>query len=133
MKITLGVSAYFHDSAAAIIADGQIIGAAQEERFTRRKGEANFPTNAILNLLKLNKLSLGDITNIGYYELPELKLDRITTSLASNFPGSVPNIFRFLLNYNKNDFFPKSDFEKLFQRDVPVSYFPHHISHAASA
>lgn len=133
MKITLGISAYFHDSAAALIADNQIIGAAQEERFTRRKGDANFPTHAILNLLKSNNLSLDDITNVGYYEIPELKLDRITSTLAANFPGSVPNMFRFLSSFNKDKFFPQSDLRQLLQREVPISFFPHHTSHAASA
>ncbi len=133
IKITLGISAYFHDSAAALIADGQVIGAAQEERFTRRKGDANFPTHAILNLLKSNSLSLDDITNVGYYEIPELKLDRITSTLAANFPGSVPNMFRFLLSYDKDKFFPQSDLRQLLQKEIPISYFPHHTSHAASA
>ena len=66
----LGISAYYHDSAAALIKDGVIISAVQEERFTRKKHDSSFPSNAIKYCLEANKITLEDITKIVYYEKP---------------------------------------------------------------
>ena len=73
MTSILGISAFYHDSAAAIIVDGEIIAAAQEERFTRKKHDANFPKNAINYVLKEASLKLIDVDYIVFYEKPFLK------------------------------------------------------------
>ena len=73
----LGISAFYHDSAAALIQDGEIIAAAQEERFTRVKHDANYPSNAINFVLKQSKKKLNEIDHIVFFEKPFLKFERI--------------------------------------------------------
>ena len=73
----LGISAYYRDSAAALIKDGVIIFAVQEERFTRKKHDSSFPTNAIKYCLEANKITLEDITKIVYYEKPLVTFERL--------------------------------------------------------
>jgi len=77
MSYILGISAYYHDAAAALIKDGEIIAAAQEERFTRIKNDASFPANAIRYCLQQAGILLCDISTIIYYEKPYLKFERI--------------------------------------------------------
>ena len=72
----LGISAYYHDSAAALLIDGKIISACQEERFTRKKHDSNFPEKAIRNILEINNLTLDDIDHVVFYEKPFLKFER---------------------------------------------------------
>ena len=73
----LGISAFYHDSAAAIVIDGEIIAAAQEERFTRKKHDSSYPFNAIEFVLKFSRLKLEDLDHIVFYEKPFLKLERL--------------------------------------------------------
>ena len=76
MKSILGISAFYHDSAAAIIVDGKIIAAAQEERFTRKKHDPSYPFNAIEFVLKFANLNLSDVDQIVFFEKPFLKFER---------------------------------------------------------
>jgi len=85
MKI-LGLSAYYHDSAAALIDDGRIVAAAQEERFTRKKHDAGFPTNAIAYCLGEAAARLGDIDRIVFYDKPLLKFERLLETYLANVP-----------------------------------------------
>ena len=73
----LGLSCYYHDSAAALLKDGEIISAAQEERFSRKKHDSSFPKNAVSYCLKSQKISLSDIKEIVYYEKPLLTFERL--------------------------------------------------------
>jgi len=73
----LGVSAFYHDSAACLIKDGEIIAAAQEERFTRKKHDARFPVHAVRYCLDAGKIKLSDVTYIVFYDKPLLKFERL--------------------------------------------------------
>ena len=77
MTSILGISAFYHDSAAAMVIDGKIIAAAQEERFTRKKHDSTYPFNAIEFVLKKAKIKLSDIDYIAFYEKPFLKFERL--------------------------------------------------------
>ena len=89
-KYILGVSCFYHDSAAALIKDGEIIKAVQEERFTRKKNDSQFPKNSILYCLRSQKIDLRDIELIIYYEKPLLTFER----LLETYIGSAPRGFR---------------------------------------
>ena len=82
----LGISAYYHDSAAALLIDGKIISACQEERFTRKKHDSNFPEKAIRNILEINNLTLDDIDYVVFYEKPFLKFERLLQTYLSTAP-----------------------------------------------
>ena len=93
MKPILGISAFFHDSAAALVIDGKVIAAAQEERFTRIKHDKNYPINAIKYVLKESNLSLEDIDEIVFFEKPFLKFER----LLEMYLAFAPKGFRSFL------------------------------------
>jgi carbamoyltransferase len=136
----LGISAFYHDSAAAIIVDGEIIGAAQEERFTRKKHDANYPKNAINYVLKEAGLKLNDIDNVVFYEKPFLKFER----LLETYVGFSPSGFRSFsmsmpLWLSEKLFQKKMLFDALKEQDnnfndiKKINFSEHHLSHAASA
>ena len=130
----LGISAYYHDSAAALLVDGRIVAAASEERFTRQKGDSSFPTHAVAYCLREGGIATGDLTAVGFYEKPLLKFDRI----VETFIGAAPRGFAQFAMAG-----PLWIKEKLWQdRDLRASlggyqgellYAEHHESHAASA
>jgi carbamoyltransferase len=86
----LGISCWFHDSAACLIKNGIPIAAAEEERFTRIKHDNNFPENAIKFCLKYAKISPNDLDFVVFYEKPMLKLERILQMVVENYPHSFP-------------------------------------------
>lgn len=86
MSIILGVSCFYHDSAAALLKDGQIIAAAQEERFTRIKHDASFPENAIASVLTEAGITLADVDHIAFYDKPFLKFERLLETYVANAP-----------------------------------------------
>ena len=86
MRRYLGISAYYHDSAAALVADGAIVAAAQEERFTRRKHDAAFPADAIRYCLDATELTLADVDGVVFYDKPWLKFERLLESYLANAP-----------------------------------------------
>src|ERR1041384_16596 len=88
MKI-LGISAFYHDSAAAIVRDGEIVAAAQEERFTRKKHDPNFPVNAVRFCLKEAGISLADVRYVAFYDKPLLKFDRLLETYLSFAPKGL--------------------------------------------
>lgn len=130
----LGLSAYYHDAAAALLEDGRIVAAAQEERFTRRKHDPGFPSNAVNYCLREAGISLADVDHVAFYEKPLIKFDR----LLSTYFGSVPRGYRSYLAA-----MPVWLGEKLWQADELRAQLPeyegeilfgyHHESHAASA
>lgn len=139
--IILGISAYYHDSAAAIVVDGKIVGAAQEERFTRKKHDPSFPLNAIRYCLKAADISPDQIDMVAFYDKPFLKFERLLETYLDYAPAGF-NSFRAAL--------PTWLKEKLFQKDLLVKelrkhfgekinwrerlrFTEHHQSHAASA
>ena len=84
----LGLSCFYHDSAACLLRDGQIVAAASEERFTRKKHDADFPANAIRYCLEEGGVKASDLDYVGFYDKPLLKFERILTTYLSTFPRS---------------------------------------------
>jgi carbamoyltransferase len=127
----LGISSYYHDSAVALVDESQILFAAQEERYSRIKGDSRFPILAIKNMERYLELSSRDFDIISYYEDPRLKLNRILTTFVKEFPGNHSQILNFVKSFDKERFFPKKRLELEFPESKVVQY-GHHQSHAAS-
>jgi carbamoyltransferase len=89
----LGISAFYHDSAACLLSDGTIVAAAQEERFTRKKGDATFPKHAVEYCLRSAGITVKDLTYVGFYDKPLLKFERI----LETYLGVAPKGFRSFL------------------------------------
>ena len=140
MTYILGISAFYHDSAAALVKDGKIISAAQEERFSRIKHDPSYPFNAIEFVLKNSKLKLSEIDHVVFFEKPFLKFERLLeTYLAfapkgfKSFCMSMPIWLREKLFQKKFLFDKLQDHDENF-KDINKIYFSeHHYSHAASA
>ena len=90
MTAILGISAFYHDSAAALVVDGEIVAAAQEERFTRKKHDAGFPTHAIEYCLREGGIDAGELDYVGFYDKPWLKFER----LLETYVACAPQGFR---------------------------------------
>tara|TARA_R110002050_G_scaffold57423_3_gene128977 strand:+ start:115763 stop:117601 length:1839 start_codon:yes stop_codon:yes gene_type:complete len=136
----LGISAYYHDAAAALIKDGEIIAAAQEERFTRVKQDARFPENAIKYCLEAASITMDDIEQVIFYEDPSLKFRRILKTYRQFFPKSIPFIIKSLPSWLSKKLYWKRNLKQSFsmycEAAVPknkISNTTHHRSHAASA
>jgi carbamoyltransferase len=136
----LGISAFYHDSAAALVSDGEILSAAQEERFTRIKHDESFPTNAIQFCLESNNLTLEDINYIVFYDKPFLKLERILETFYNNAPKGWKQFVYSMPLWLKEKMFLKSTIKKAlkeigtFDKNITKLLFSaHHLSHAASA
>lgn len=135
MGYILGISAYYHDSAAAIVKDGEIIAAAQEERFTRIKQDSEFPINAVDFCLKEAGIKTGDLSAVIYYEKPFIKFERILETNLAYAPFSMPSFIKSMPVWlNKKLFIPK-EIDKQFNNELkcPIYFCNHHESHAASA
>ncbi len=140
MTSILGISAFYHDSAAAIIVDGEIIAAAQEERFTRKKHDANFPKNAINYVLKEASLKLIEVDYIVFYEKPFLKFERLletyigfSPSGFKSFSTSMPLWLNEKLFQKKMLFDSLKELDSNFKDIKKINFSEHHLSHAASA
>ena len=140
MTAILGISAFYHDSAAALIIDGKIISAAQEERFSRKKNDAGYPVNAINFVLKNSNLNLNEIDKIVFYEKPFLKFERLLeTYLAfapkgfTSFCASMPIWLREKLFQKKFLYDQLRKHDKNFKNFNKIFFSEHHFSHAASA
>jgi carbamoyltransferase len=129
----LGISAFYHDSAACLVRDGEIIAAAQEERFTRKKHDAGFPQNAVDYCLREGGITVADLDLVGFYEKPFLKFERLVQTYISYAPSGMRSFLKAM---------PRMLKEKLFMRDLlkeklgyagEVIFTSHHESHAASA
>jgi carbamoyltransferase len=136
----LGISAFYHDSAAAIIVDGEIIGAAQEERFTRKKHDASYPKNAINYVLKEAGLKLNDIDHVVFYEKPFLKFERLLETYVGFSPSGFKSFSMSMPLWLSEKLFQKKMlFEALKEQDnnfndiKKINFSEHHLSHAASA
>ena len=137
----LGISAFYHDSAACLIQDGDIIAAAQEERFTRIKHDSAFPNNAIKYCLKEAKISPDQIENIVFYEKPFLKFERLLETYLAFAPKGFVSFAKAIPVWVKDKLFQKSvmtkELKSLLGKEVNWSerllFSEHHLSHAASA
>jgi len=140
MKI-LGLSAYYHDAAACLVVDGQIVAAAQEERFTRKKHDAGFPVHSIRYCLAEGRLSPGDIDHVAFYDKPFLKFDRLLETYLAFAPKGFRSFATSLPVWLKDKLFQKTviarELKDLWGKDSNweerLLFSEHHLSHAASA
>ncbi len=140
MTTILGISAFYHDSAAALIKDGDIVAAAQEERFSRKKHDSRYPFNAVKYILEENDLKLSEIDHIVFFEKPFLKFERLLeTYLAfapkgfKSFSLSMPIWLREKLFQKKFLFDQLKQHDENFNDIEKIKFSEHHYSHAASA
>ena len=140
MTSILGISAFYHDSAAAILIDGEIIAAAQEERFTRKKHDSSYPFNAIKFVLKYSRLKLSEIDYIVFYEKPFLKFERLLETYVALAPKGFIQFAKAMPSWLREKLFQKKiiidslkKIEKNFNDEKKIYFSEHHLSHAASA
>lgn len=131
--MVLGVSAYYHDSAASLVIDGTVVAATHEERFTRRKHDASFPEHAIRSVLECADLEPVDLTAVVYYESPFAKFERI---LSTQVTGRLRGGLHFARSVSTT--FPskmrvETELKRVLGKSVPLHYSDHHLSHTASA
>ena len=137
----LGISAYYHDSAACLIKDGLILSAAQEERFTRIKNDASFPANSIKFCLSKEKINLDQVDYVTFYDKPFLKFDRIFETYLSFAPSGLKNFVTSFPVWIKDKLFQKNtisnELKKLTRSKINwnerLLFSEHHLSHAASS
>jgi carbamoyltransferase len=137
----LGISAYYHDSAAALVVDGRIVAAAQEERFSRKKHDARFPAGAIRYCLEEAGLEMADVTHIVFYDKPLLKFERLLETYLAFAPRGFKSFVRAIPVWLKEKLFLKQTLKKELaalgnideNRLPPLMFTQHHQSHAASA
>ena len=140
MTSILGISAFYHDSAAAIIVDGNIVAAAQEERFTRIKHDPSYPYNAVEFVLKFAKLDLNEIDSIIFFEKPFLKFERLLETYVAFAPKGFMQFCKSMPIWLKEKLFQKKNLinhlknhKKNFKDEGKIFFSEHHLSHAASA
>ncbi len=136
----LGISAFYHDSAAALIADGRIVAAAQEERFTRKKFDADYPRHAIEYCLNAGGVTLADVDYVAFYDKPFLKFERLLETYLAFSPRGFRSFRMALPLWLREKLFLKSllaselkALEPKFDWDKRLAFSEHHLSHAASA
>ena len=140
MTSILGISAFYHDSAAALIVDGEIIAAAQEERFSRKKHDARYPYNAVKYVLEEGNINLSEVDHIVFFEKPFLKFERLLETYMAfaprgfkSFSLSMPIWLREKLFQKKFLFDNLKQHDEKFQDINKIKFSEHHYSHAASA
>ena len=131
----LGISAFYHDSAAALVVDGEVVAAAQEERFTRIKHDATFPKEAIGYCLKEAGICEGDLDYVVFYEKPLLKFERLLETYIAFAPRGFASFRRAIPIWAKEKLFLRREIRKGLKKQYsgPIVYPEHHESHAASA
>jgi carbamoyltransferase len=133
----LGVSAYYHDSAAAILVDGKIVAAAQEERFTRKKHDSSFPLHACRYVLQEAGLSYKDLAAVSFYDKPFLKFERLLETYHAFAPSGFLSFVSAIPVWIKEKLFMRrmlgEHLAELGEGNIPIYYPEHHLSHAASA
>tara|TARA_B100000787_G_scaffold138549_1_gene107427 strand:- start:825 stop:2663 length:1839 start_codon:yes stop_codon:yes gene_type:complete len=137
----LGISAFYHDSAACLLKEGEILAAAQEERFTRKKHDASFPHYAIKYCIKEAGISADEIINVVFYEKPFLKFERLLETYLSSAPKGFKSFTRAMPVWIKDKLFQKSILKKKLTKTLGTNinwgerllFSEHHLSHAASA
>jgi carbamoyltransferase len=136
----LGISAFYHDSAACILIDGEIVAAAQEERFTRIKHDPNFPGNAIEFVLNYANLKLNQVDQIVFFEKPFLKFERLLETYVAFAPKGFASFSKAMPLWIKEKLFQKNllfnylkEQDANYKSDKNIFFSDHHLSHAASA
>ncbi len=129
----LGISAFYHDAAAAILCDGEIIAAAQEERFTRKKHDPSFSRNAINYCLKEAGINEGDLDIVAFYEKPFVKFERLLETYLAYAPFGVRSFIQAMPPWIRQKLFIKDYIQKELDFNGTILFPEHHHSHAASA
>ncbi|MBT4730186.1 MAG: carbamoyltransferase [Bacteroidetes bacterium] len=133
----LGISAYYHDSAAALIFEGEIIAAAQEERFTRKKHDPSFPHQAIKYVLSEASITLDDVEVISFYDKPFIKFERLLETYHAFAPKGLISFLTAIPIWIKEKLFFKKmlrdELKKFTSKKIQILFPEHHLSHAASA
>jgi carbamoyltransferase len=140
MSYILGISAFYHDSAAALLKNGNILAAAQEERFTRKKHDSNYPFNAVNFVLEYAEIKISDVDYIVFYEKPFLKFERLLETYVAFAPRGFASFSKAMPIWLKEKLFQKKmifdylkSHDKNFNSENKILFSEHHISHAASA
>jgi carbamoyltransferase len=140
MQTILGISAFYHDSAATLLIDGKIIAAAQEERFTRKKHDSSYPFNAIEFVLKYAKIKITEIDQIIFFEKPFLKFERLLETYVAFAPKGFISFCKAMPIWLKEKLFQKKLLfnnlklhDETFNDENKIFFSNHHLSHAASA
>ena len=135
MPAILGLSAFYHDSAAALMVDGQVIAAAQEERFTRKKHDPDFPANAIQYCLQESGLTEADIDYVGFYDKPFMKFERLLETYLSYAPVGFRSFTKAMPLWLKQKLHLPREIRRGLkgQYKKRIVFTEHHESHAASA
>ena len=140
MRSILGISAFYHDSAACILVDGKIVAAAQEERFTRKKHDLSYPRNAVEFVLDYANLKLSEVDQIVFFEKPFLKFERLLETYVAFAPRGFLSFSKAMPLWLKEKLFQKNllfnelkEHDKNYKSDKNVFFSDHHLSHAASA
>ncbi len=140
MTSILGISAFYHDSAACLLKDGKIIAAAQEERFSRKKHDPRYPHNAIEFVLRYSNMKLSEIDQIVFFEKPFLKFERLLETYVAFAPRGFVSFAKAMPLWIKEKLFQKNllfnklkEHDKNFKSDKNIFFSDHHLSHAASA
>lgn len=129
----LGVSCFFHDAAACLLEDGEVIAAASEERFSRQKHDPGFPAHAIGFCLERGGIGVDQVDYLAFYDKPIRKFDRILTTYLSSFPRSREAFLKALPVWLKKKLRMRDLFREELEYDGPILFSNHHLSHAASA
>jgi carbamoyltransferase len=136
-KAILGISAYYHDSAAALLVDGKIVAAAQEERFTRKKHDSSFPIHACRYVLEEAGIAYKDLAAVAFYDKPFLKFERLLETYHAFAPSGFLSFLAAMPVWIKEKLFMRrmlgEQLAELGEGKVPIYYPEHHLSHAASA
>ncbi len=132
-RIILGISCFYHDSAACLMKDGIVVAAAEEERFTRKKHDASFPINAINYCLKECEININEVSYIGFYEKPLLKFERLLSQHLETFPMSFWAFYKALPSWLNEKLRVPSVIRKKLKYKGDVLFMEHHLAHAASA
>lgn len=129
----LGISCYYHDASAALLRDGAVVAAAQEERFTRKKHDASFPINAINYCLLSQNITINDLSYIGFYEKPLVKFERVLSQHLEMFPWSLKTFVNSMPSWINEKLRVMKVIRKKLKFKGSVLFVEHHLAHAASS
>lgn len=128
----LGISCYYHDSSAALLKDGTLVAAAQEERFTRKKHDTTFPINSINYCLKSQNITISDITHIGFYEKPLVKFERVLSQHLHMFPWSMKTFLSSMPSWINEKLRVTKKIKKALKYKGDIFFIEHHMAHAGT-
>ncbi len=129
----LGISSFYHDAAAALLRDGNLVAAAHEERFTRKRHDPDLPVNAVGYCLKQAGLEIGDLDYVAFYDKPFIKFERILMTYLATFPRSLPSFTKSIPIWLKDKLWIPNAIRTRLGYEGEVLFAEHHQSHAASA